>query len=85
MTRSAMKRRQIQLLLLALVVIAILAVNFWPAPRRLDLTGIVTTDDVIVSSEIGGRIQHLTVDVGDTVKVKAPRGVNEFKILEIVH
>jgi len=63
-----MKRRQIQLLLLALVVIAILAVNFWPAPRRLDLTGIVTTDDVIVSSEIGGRIQHLTVNVGDTVK-----------------
>jgi len=63
-----MKRRQIQLLVLGLVILAVLAVNFWPAPRRLALTGIVTTDNVIVSSEIGGRLQHLTVDVGDTVK-----------------
>jgi len=31
------------------------------------LTGIVTTDEVIVSSEIQGRLQKLTVGQGDTV------------------
>jgi HlyD family secretion protein len=36
--------------------------------RRLVLTGIVTTDDVIVSSEIGGRLQVLSVNQGDSVK-----------------
>jgi HlyD family secretion protein len=63
-----MQRRQIPLLLLAVAAAAILVVNFWPAPQRLTLTGIVTTDNVLVSSEIGGRIQRLAVNVGDTVK-----------------
>ena len=32
------------------------------------LTGIVTTDDVIVSAEVQGRLQHLLVKQGDVVK-----------------
>jgi multidrug resistance efflux pump len=36
-------------------------------PRSLMLTGIVTTDDVIVSSEIQGRLQKLSVKEGDPV------------------
>ncbi len=35
--------------------------------RGVVLTGIVTTDDVIVSSEISGRLSQLTVREGDTV------------------
>ena len=39
-------------------------------PRSSDmvLTGIVTTNDVIVSSQIGGQIDRLTVNEGDVVK-----------------
>ena len=36
--------------------------------RVLALTGIVTTDEVIVSSEIQGRLQQLLVNQGDTVQ-----------------
>jgi HlyD family secretion protein len=36
-------------------------------PRELVLTGIVTTDDVIVSSEVQGRLQDLLVQEGDPV------------------
>jgi RND family efflux transporter MFP subunit len=36
-------------------------------PSAIVLTGIVTTDEVIVSSEIQGRLQQLNVDVGDLV------------------
>lgn len=36
--------------------------------RHLVLTGIVTTDDVLVSSEISGRLQQLSVRQGDSVK-----------------
>jgi HlyD family secretion protein len=35
--------------------------------NELVLTGIVTTDEAIVSSEIQGRLQHLLVHEGDTV------------------
>jgi RND family efflux transporter MFP subunit len=35
--------------------------------RAVVLTGIVTTDEVIVSSEIQGRLQHLLVQEGDIV------------------
>ncbi len=39
------------------------------APRgQLVLTGIVTTDDVIVSSQVQGRLQELKVNQGDVVK-----------------
>ena len=37
-------------------------------PTPLVLTGIVTTQDVIVAPQIGGRIGHLLVTEGDTVK-----------------
>jgi len=37
-------------------------------PHGLVLTGIVTTDQVIVSSEIQGRLQELSVKEGDEVK-----------------
>ena len=36
--------------------------------RRLVLTGVVTTDDVVVGSELTGRLQELRVKEGDTVK-----------------
>ncbi len=36
-------------------------------PREIILTGIVTTDEVIVSPEIQGRLQHLYVREGDPV------------------
>ena len=39
--------------------------------------------NVSVSSPMGEAL--MKARVGDTVKVKAPRGTNEFKILEIVH
>ncbi len=38
------------------------------APERLTLTGIVTSNDVIVSPQIAGRIDRLLVREGDTVK-----------------
>jgi HlyD family secretion protein len=54
-----MKRRLRWLIPLVLVV-------GW-RPRRLLLTGIVTTDEVIVSSEIQGRVEKLLVRQGDSV------------------
>ena len=39
-----------------------------PRPAALVLTGIVTTDDVIVSPQIGGQIEQLLVKEGDAVK-----------------
>jgi len=63
-----MKRR---LLLIPALVVAALAIILYAAtrgPGRLVLTGIVTTDDVIVSSEIPGRLQRLLVNQGDAVK-----------------
>jgi len=36
-------------------------------PTSLVLTGIVTTHDVVVSSQIGGRLERLAVQEGDTV------------------
>jgi multidrug resistance efflux pump len=62
-----MKRK----LILLIVIVAVLAVAAYfilrPAGRELVLTGIVTTDEVIVSSEIQGRLQELLVREGDTV------------------
>jgi len=37
-------------------------------PSVLVLTGIVTTNDVIVSPQIGGQIAELTVQEGDAVR-----------------
>jgi len=60
------RKRQI-LVAVALVVVAITAyVAFAPA-KPLVLTGIVTTNDVIVSPQIGGQVQKLLVNEGDSV------------------
>jgi RND family efflux transporter MFP subunit len=61
-------KRKIPILIVILVAIA--AGLYYTTARRphdIVLTGIVTTDEVIVSSEIQGRLQHLFVQEGDTV------------------
>jgi HlyD family secretion protein len=58
-----------RLLVLVLVVGAVGA-GVWyynRPPTELVLTGIVTTHEVIVSPQIGGRLEKLLVDEGDTV------------------
>jgi HlyD family secretion protein len=63
-----MKRKL--LVLLILLVAAASAAMYYSKNRRakdLVLTGIVTTDDVIVSSQIEGRLSQLLVKEGDTV------------------
>lgn len=64
-----MKRKKLAaILVLALVVIAGIAYYVLSVRARpVILTGIVTTDEVIVSSEIQGRLQELLVKQGDTV------------------
>jgi HlyD family secretion protein len=57
------------LLLLPLAGAAAGAYFYWYGrPTPLVLTGIVTTDDVVVSPQIGGKIDRLLVADGDTVK-----------------
>jgi HlyD family secretion protein len=64
-----MKRRiPFIVLTVALVGAVIYSVAIHYRARRLVLTGIVTTDDVIVSAQIQGRIQQLQVKEGDPVK-----------------
>jgi HlyD family secretion protein len=57
---------------ISIVVIALIAggIYYFTSLRARDtvVTGIVTTDDVIVSAEIQGRLQKLLVKQGDTVK-----------------
>src|SRR3981081_3342693 len=59
-------------LLLPLIVLVLAAGGFayakWSQPAALVLTGIVTTNDVIVSPQIGGQISQLLVNDGDPVK-----------------
>jgi HlyD family secretion protein len=60
--------RRIPVLILVMAVVAAgLFYMFRPAPAELTQTGTVTTDEVIVASEIQGRLQKLCVDQGDTV------------------
>jgi HlyD family secretion protein len=56
-------------LVIVLVVVAALVIYWLVAPHRreLVLTGIVTTDEVIVSSQIEGRVDKLWVKEGDAV------------------
>lgn len=56
------------LLLLALVGASVAYYQAVTRPRGMTLTGIVTTHEVILSSEIQGRISRLLVKEGDTVK-----------------
>jgi RND family efflux transporter MFP subunit len=63
-----MKKLKIPILILILVAIAG-GIYYTTArqSREIVLTGIVTTDEVIVSAEIQGRLQQLLVKEGDTV------------------
>jgi HlyD family secretion protein len=64
----AMKKRKI--LIVVLILAAVAGGIYFATTRRpgeIILTGIVTTDEVIVSSEIQGRLQQLFVREGDTV------------------
>jgi HlyD family secretion protein len=56
--------------LIGVVVVAALIATFWFATRPPPLTvqGEVSSDRVDISSRIGGRVEKLNVDVGDTVK-----------------
>lgn len=63
-----MKRRLPILILVLAVLAAAIYFAVTRSPRRLVLTGVVTTDEVIVSPEIQGRLEQLLVAQGDTVK-----------------
>ena len=64
-----MSRNAIRLVLLVVVAAGVGAYFYLHrAPAALVLTGIVTTDDVIVSPQIGGQIEQLLVKEGDAVK-----------------
>lgn len=61
-----MKRRISILIVLAIIgAVVFIATR---KPRELVLTGIVTTDQVIVGTEVQGRVQELRVKEGDSVK-----------------
>jgi HlyD family secretion protein len=62
-----MKGKKIAILILILVIGAVLYLLFNRPPREIVLTGVVTTDEVIVSPEIEGRIEQLFVGEGDAV------------------
>jgi HlyD family secretion protein len=62
-------KRKIRITIITLVLLA--GVIYYALSNRahdIVITGIVTTDSVIVSSEIQGRLQQLLVKEGDTVK-----------------
>jgi HlyD family secretion protein len=63
------KKRKIQLSILAVVILIGAAIYFAGArpSRGIVLTGVVTTDEVIVSPEIQGRLQRVLVHEGDVV------------------
>ncbi len=56
-------KRKIPIVILILAVVgAVVYYNLARHSNQLVLTGIVTTDEVIVSSQIQGRLQHLFVN-----------------------
>ena len=63
-----MRKRLLPLALLVLVGAGIAGYVIWTRQTALVLTGIVTTNDVIVSPQIAGQIRDLKVLEGDTVK-----------------
>jgi len=62
-----MKRRLILILLIAAAIAAGIYFAVVSHRREIILTGIVTTDEVVISSEITGRLQQLLVHQGDRV------------------
>jgi HlyD family secretion protein len=61
-------RRALLLLVVILLVAGVVVYVKWSQPTALVLTGIVTTNDVIVSPQIPGQISRLLVNDGDPVK-----------------
>ena len=54
------------------IIVAVIALSTWYSKRRagvLTLTGIVTTNEVVVSSQIPGQVARLLVAQGDSVAV----------------
>jgi multidrug resistance efflux pump len=62
-----MKRKAPIIVIIALVLAGGIYFLLTRQPASITLTGIVTTDEVIVSSEIQGRMQQLLVQQGDVV------------------
>jgi len=62
------RRRRLILAAILLLGLGVAAYLVLGRSRAIILTGIVTTDDVIVSSEVQGRLDRLLVREGDTVK-----------------
>ena len=62
-----MKRKIAIAVAAAAVCAGVACVVWWRKPGALVLTGVVTTDEVIVGPEIQGRLQALLVKPGDTV------------------
>jgi HlyD family secretion protein len=62
-----MKGRRFVIFIVLVAVGIGLYVYFNQPPNEIDLTGVVTTDEVIVSPEIEGRLENLLVAEGDTV------------------
>jgi HlyD family secretion protein len=62
-----MKGRTFAILIFIVALGAVLYFIFYRPATEIVLTGVVTTDEVIVSPEIEGRLERLFVDVGDTV------------------
>lgn len=62
-----MKGKRFAVLILIVIVAVVAYVVYNRPTNAIVLTGVVTTDEVIVSPEISGRLEQLYVDVGDTV------------------
>jgi HlyD family secretion protein len=61
-------KKRLPLLLVLLLAAGAAAYLYTRPPAALVLTGLVTTDDVVVSPQIGGQISQLLVAEGDVVK-----------------
>jgi multidrug resistance efflux pump len=68
--RSIIMKRRLRIGLVMLILVAAAAIYYaiGHGASSLRLTGIVTTDAVVVSSEIQGRLQNLSVNQGDVVQ-----------------
>jgi HlyD family secretion protein len=63
-----MRRRLISLILLLSVAAAVVYAYRFRRPPALVLTGIVTTNDVVVSPQVSGQIGQLLVNEGDAIR-----------------
>ncbi len=61
------KKRKVASTLLIAGVLILAVILLWPRPKQVTLTGIVTTDEIVVGPEIEGRVDRLLVREGDSV------------------